>query len=106
MLAKWVYLVLAVVGAVVPMSIFLPWAWENGLNLTAFLTALNANPISRFFAWDLLISGLAVLAWIGIEARRRPVAHAWIAALGTLCVGVSFGLPLYLFLRERSRPAA
>ncbi len=103
MLAKWVYLALAVIGAVIPMSIFLPWAWQNRPDLQAFLAALNANPISRFFAWDLLIAGLAVLAWIVIEARRRRVAHAWAAALGTLCVGVSFGLPLYLYLRERCR---
>ena len=103
MSAKWVYLALAVIGAVIPMSIFLPWAWENGLAPGAFLAALNANPISRFFAWDLLISGLAALVWISVEARRRPVPHAWLAALGTLCVGVSFGLPLYLYLRERSR---
>lgn len=101
--AKWVYLALAVVGAVVPMSIFLPWAWDNGVAPGAFLAALNANAISRFFAWDLLIAGLAVLVWFVIEARRRPVRHAWVAALGTVCVGVSFGLPLYLYLRERSR---
>ena len=104
--AKWIYLALAVIGAVIPMSIFLPWAWENGLAPGAFLAALNANPISRFFAWDLLIAGLAVLVWIGIETRRRRVAYAWTAALGTLCVGVSFGLPLYLYLREQSPRAA
>lgn len=105
MQAKWVYLALAVVGAIVPMSIFLPWVWTNGFAPGAFLAALNANPISRFFAWDLLISGLAVLAWIATEARRRAIPHAWVAAIGTLCVGVSFGLPLYLYLRERARVA-
>ena len=106
MLAKWVYLGLAVIGIVIPMSIFLPWVWENGLAPQAFLAALNANPISRFFAWDLLIAGLAVLAWIVIEASRRRVAYAWGAARGTLCIGVSFGLPLYLYLRERARGQA
>ena len=30
MSAKWVYLALAVIGAVIPLSIFLPWAWGTG----------------------------------------------------------------------------
>ena len=103
MSAKWLYLALAVIGAAIPMSIFLPWVADNGPDPGAFLAALTANPISIFFAWDLLISGVAVLAWIALETRRRHVPYAWTAALGTCCIGVSFGLPLYLYLRERSK---
>jgi hypothetical protein len=61
----------------------------------------TANDAVTGLALDLLISGAAVITWCVAETlvRRNWVALAAIPA--TLFVGVSFGLPLYLFLRTR-----
>jgi hypothetical protein len=36
-----------------------------------------------------------------LEARRRRMRRPWVYVLCTLAVGVSPGLPLFLFFRER-----
>ena len=95
-----IWLLLAILGAAWPFSQFLPWLMEYGLNVDLMLRLLFANPISSFFAIDLLVTGIVVLVLMAIEGRERNVRHRWVAMLGTICVGPSFGLPLYLYLRE------
>jgi hypothetical protein len=38
-----------------------------------------------------------------VFAARERVGRWWLAVLGTVLVGPSFGLPLLLLLRERER---
>jgi Terpene cyclase DEP1 len=45
------------------------------------------------------VAGLAVVVF----AAHERVASWWLAVLGTVLVGPSFGLPLLLLLRERER---
>lgn len=40
------------------------------------------------------------LCFIVADSRSRNVRYLWLPVLGTVTVGVSLGLPLYLFLRE------
>jgi hypothetical protein len=99
---KNVYLLLCVLGAVLPYSQFIPWVLENGLNAHLFVQQLFANCISGFFAWDVLVSAVVVVGFVRSEGKRSGVHLAWLPILGVLTVGVSFGLPLFLYLRERT----
>jgi hypothetical protein len=99
---KNVYLVLCVLGAVLPYSQFVPWLMENGFNASLFVHQLFANRISAFFAWDVLISAVVVAGFFRSEGKRSGVPLVWLPILGVLAIGVSFGLPLFLFLRERA----
>lgn len=99
---KNVYLVLCILGAVLPYSQFVPWLMENGFNASLFVHQLFANRISGFFAWDVLISAVVVLGFVRSDGKRLGVKLVWLPILGVLTVGVSFGLPLFLYLRERA----
>lgn len=96
------YLFLCVLGIVLPYSQFIPWLLENGLNAPLFVHHLFANRISGFFAWDVLVSAVVAVAFIRSEGKRRGMRLLWLPIVGVLSVGVSCGLPLFLFLRERA----
>lgn len=96
-----IFLGLSVLGATLPLSRFVPWLAENGLDLPLFYEELFANRISSFFAWDVLVSAVVVLAFVSLDRGGPPLAQRILSAIATCSVGVSFGLPLYLLLRER-----
>jgi hypothetical protein len=98
--SKYVYLMLSIVGAVVPYWEFVRWLAENGFNASLFVHQLFANRISTFFAMDVVISAIVVLRVIGVEGSRIHLRHRWLVVLSVLLVGVSMGLPLFLYLRE------
>ncbi|MBJ7537451.1 DUF2834 domain-containing protein [Marinomonas transparens] len=98
---KVFYLLLTILGVVLPYGAFLPWLFEKGVDLPAFLNAAIANPISVFAWLDVLVSAVTLLAFILVDGRRNGVKYYGLAMVGTLTVGVSCGLPLYLFLREK-----
>jgi hypothetical protein len=100
MKARHVYLILAVFGFVIPYSQFVPWLVEHGLNVGLFFRELLANRISMFFSMDVIISALVLLGFIQSEGKRLRVRLLWLPSIGTLVVGVSFGFPLFLFLRQ------
>ncbi len=95
------YLALTIVGIVIPMIPFVSWLAQHGLDAPFFVAELFANPVSTFFALDLLLTALVViyLAW----RARRGVALWWLAVAATLLLGVSAGLPLLLYLEERPK---
>jgi len=98
---KTVYLLLCTVGFAAPYAAFIPWLVEHGPNGRLFLQLLFANRISAFFALDVLVSAIVLLRFSALESRRLQLHSRWVILVGTLLVGVSFGLPLFLYLRER-----
>jgi uncharacterized protein DUF2834 len=98
------YLLLCVLGLLLPYSQFLPWVLENGFDLPKFVTSMFANRIAGFFALDVIVSAGAVMVLALTDGRRLGVKPLWAPVVGTLLVGVSFGLPLYLYLRESRSP--
>jgi len=65
---KFLYLVLVVLGFVLPYSLFVPWVMEHGLDMRLFVRQLFANRISAFFGLDVLISAAALIAFIATKA--------------------------------------
>ncbi len=98
---RWVWLALAVWGAVHPMSWFLSWFGENGFDLGGMVTAWHANAATSGLVWDLTIAAITLTLWIVAEVRVRRNWGALLAIPATFLIGVSCGLPLYLFLRTR-----
>lgn len=95
------YLVLTLLGILLPYGAFVPWLATNGLDIGLLLSEAVANPIS-IFAWlDVLVAAVALLGFIVVDGQRHQVKYRYFAVLGTLSIGVSFGLPLYLYLKEK-----
>jgi len=105
---RYVYLVLCVVGVLLPYWQFVPWFLDHGLDIPLFVQQLFANRIGAFFGLDVLISSFVLLIFIFAEGGRLGMRRLWVPVIGTLLVGVSLGLPLFLFLRQlhidKSRP--
>jgi hypothetical protein len=97
---KNVYLILCVLGVVLPYWQFLPWVAANGLNPRLFFQQLFANRIGAFFGMDVLVSALAVLVFVRFENSRLRIPGRWLPLIAVLTVGVSLALPLFLYLRE------
>jgi len=100
-----VYLVLAVLGVVIPHSQFLPWAFAHGVDVPLMMHELFINHISTYFTLDLLVAGAAALVFMIQKGIEVPVPHIWVPIAVTLIVGLSCGLPLFLFLLERRADA-
>lgn len=98
---KTVYLGLCILGVVLPYWQFVPWVAANGLNLRLFFQQLFANRIGGFFGMDVFVSAVALLVFVRVENSRLSMRGRWLPLLAVLTVGVSLGLPLFLYLRER-----
>ncbi len=97
---KTIYLVLCVLGLVLPYWQFVPWVLANGLNMPLFVRQLFANRIGGFFGMDVLVSAMALLVFTRRESSRLGLHGRWLPLIAVLTVGVSLGLPLFLYLRE------
>src|SRR5436190_11410618 len=93
------YLGLCVIGGVLPYSQFLPWIATHGLDLSLFFQELFATRVSGFFALDVIVSAAVLIMFIFSEGHRIDLSPLWFVA--TILVGVSLGLPLFLYMRQR-----
>ncbi|WP_375689028.1 DUF2834 domain-containing protein [Pseudooceanicola sp. LIPI14-2-Ac024] len=98
---RMTYLGLAVWGAVHPMAFFLAWFRDNGWSIGGMVEAWHVNAATSGLVWDLTIAAIALTVWILAEVRVRRNWSALAAIPATFLIGVSCGLPLYLFLRTR-----
>ena len=97
------YLLLAVWGAIHPMYYFVQWFQAEGLDIGKMGDAWHANSASSGLVWDLTIAAIALTVFIISEVVVRRNWIGLIAIPATFGIGVSCGLPLYLYLR--SKPA-
>jgi surface polysaccharide O-acyltransferase-like enzyme len=96
---KTVYLVLCVLGAVLPLWQLWPWLAANGLDVPLLFRQLFADRVGAFFGVDVIVSAVVLVVFVVSEGPR--VHLRWLAVVATLAVGVSLGLPLFLYMRER-----
>jgi hypothetical protein len=97
---KTIYLILCFAGALLPYWQFVPWVMQHGLNLPLLVRELFANRISAFFGLDVIVSAVVLLRFIRLESARQQIRRAWLPVLAVLTVGVSLGLPMFLYMRE------
>ncbi len=98
---RFVWLALAVWGTVHPMSYFLAYMRQTGSGLTGLSQAWYVNASTTGLTWDLIIAAISLTVWVVYEAWQSKDGLRLLAIPATFCIGVSCGLPLYLFLRGR-----
>jgi hypothetical protein len=105
MQVRQAYLGLCVAGTVLPLWQFAPFVSAHGLDARLFATQLFASPGSSFFGVDVLVSSVVLWVFVLVQGRRDGVQHLWMPLVGNVLAGVSLGLPLFLYLRERTLSA-
>lgn len=98
---RLIYLGLAILGFILPMYYFFSWFEEFGYDLGLMVEAWNVNDASTGLVWDLTVAYVTLVVWVLYETFRNDRWLNLIAIPAGICVGVSFGFPLYLFLRSR-----
>ena len=97
---KNVYLLLTIVGTIVPYLFFFDFFAEHGVDLPSFVGGLFANGAAAGFSSDVLISAAVFWVWSYTDARENDVRRWWPVIPATLLVGLSLAFPLYLYMRE------
>jgi hypothetical protein len=95
---KYLYAALCITGTILPYTQFIPWLAENGLNIPLLINQIAVSRLAAFGWLDVIVSAVTLLVLILNEGRKNRVPYLWLPTIGTLVVGVSLGLPLYLFL--------
>jgi len=94
------YLGLCLAGIVLPYWALVPWFVEHGLDLPLFFQELFTTRIGAFFGLDVFVSAIVLFVFVFAEGRQAAIPHLWLPMVATLLVGVSLGLPLFLYLRQ------
>ena len=98
---RYVWLALAVLGTIHPMYYFVAWFNANTWDIMAMVDAWHANAATSGLVWDLTIAAVTLTIWAIYEAFSRKNYLSLLAVPATFMIGVSCGLPLYLYLRSR-----
>lgn len=101
---KLFYLILCVLGAALPLSQFLPWIYQHGLNIPLLFSQAFGSQVSAFAWLDVAVSAIVVVVFTIWEGKRIGIKKLWIPIAGLFTVGVSLGLPLFLLMREYHLP--
>jgi len=96
-----IYLALAVWGTIHPMYYFISWFNANTWDIMAMVDAWHVNAATSGLVWDLTVAAVTLTVFIIAEVAVRRNWIGLLAIPATFCIGVSCGLPLYLFLRSR-----
>ncbi len=97
---RTLYLVLCVAGAILPHLQILPFLREHGMDIRLFGEQMFAARWGGDQAVELLVSTVVLWALVFVEGRRARMTSLWIPVAVSLAVGVSLGLPLFLYMRE------
>ncbi len=103
---KTLYLILAVVGAVVPYMFFIQHFSSEGIGLVGFVRALFANPAASGFTADLLITSSVFWIFMFQQHKRGKGPRPVIFIVLNLLIGLSCAFPAYLYAREREQRAS
>ncbi len=102
-LIQWLYLALAITGAVLPWLANLEFIRDYGssFDLGQFVQLANANPAASSLSRDLAIAATAVVIWMVRESRRLKMRGLPWVLLSCITIAFACGAPLFLYLRER-----
>jgi hypothetical protein len=101
---EWFYFVALLVGTTVPLSVFVPWLLDNGLDVELFVRTLFGTPVSSYFGWDVIITVLVLWSMCAVD-DELPTRERTVIALCSF-LGASVGVPAFLWLRARHRRRA
>jgi hypothetical protein len=100
---RWLYLVLAIAGAVLPWLANLEFIQAYGASgdLGLFVRLANDNPAASSLSRDLAIGATAVVIWMVTESRRLQMRGLVWVLFSCVTLAFACGAPLFLYLRER-----
>jgi hypothetical protein len=98
---RWLYLVAAILGALLPLSQLYPFLAAHGFDVPLLFQQLFQTNVSACFGLDVIVSSVVLWLFVFSEGRRRGMRNLWLYVLCNLAVGVSLALPLFLYFRER-----
>jgi len=98
----YLWVALAVAGAVFPFVIAIPWMERYGFQPGLFLRQVFDNRASGAFAADLLYSINVFILFILVEGLRLKMKRLWLPVLLVVGIGLCCGLPAFLAMRERA----
>ncbi len=95
-------LFIAIAGFVVPNAFVVAFLVDEGFELGSYFSLWTASIPSTQLLVDLVIASLAFFVWAAVEGPRAGIERWWVCIPATLLVGLCFGLPLFLWMRERT----
>lgn len=104
---KNLYLILAIIGFIVPNVWVTIESVETGnillwLDPRATVQGMFENRISTAFIVDLLVVVFVFIIWTYHEAKKFRVKNVWAIWVLTLIFGMAGPFPLFLYLREKA----
>src|SRR5947209_6235615 len=99
---KALYLLLCLLGTILPYWQFVPWVIaHHGISLSLFFQELFSTRIGAFFGMDVFVSAIVLIVFMTVESSRAGIRKRWLPVLALILVGVSLALPMFLYMRER-----
>lgn len=104
---KKLYLLLAVVGFILPTILVVIESSETG-NILLYANPLKtiegmfANRISTIFMIDILFAVLVFFIWSYLESKAKKIKGLYIVWVLTMLLGLAGAFPLFLYLREKT----
>lgn len=100
---KRLYLILAILGAIIPYMFFAQFIMSEGVDLAKFASALFANPAASGFTSDLLFTSFVFWLIMFVERRRtnNTSPNPFIFIVLNLVIGLSCAVPAYFYAREK-----
>ncbi|WP_133470077.1 DUF2834 domain-containing protein [Paraglaciecola marina] len=98
-----VYLLLAILGGVIPYLYFFQFIQSEGLNIPLFVESLFVNGAAGGFSADLLISSFVFWLFMFKESKHSSNPKPFLFIAINLTVGLSCALPAYLYAKSTAK---
>ncbi|MCH6574329.1 MAG: DUF2834 domain-containing protein [Bacteroidetes bacterium] len=100
---KKLYLLLTVIGAIVPYFFFFQFIQAEGINISAFVSALFVNGAAGGFTADVLLSSFIFWLFMFKQVKESNGPKPYLFIVLNLAIGLSCALPAYLYAREKAK---
>jgi len=98
---KNLYLVLAIVGAIVPYVFYFQFIQTEGMNFPLFISSIFANNPARGFTADVLMATGVFWVFIFHRASQSKGPKPALFFVLSWTIGLSCALPAYLYANEK-----
>ncbi len=92
------FLALAVLGTVMPYTVFMMWLVKEGFNISLFFNLILTNKVSLFAWLDVILSAITLIVLTYYYRHFLGRKNCTGIILLTLIFGVSCGLPFFAYV--------
>lgn len=100
---KNIYLLLAILGAIIPYIFFFNFIELEGVNIPLFIESLFVNGAAGGFSADLLFTSFVFWFFMFNETKKLNMPRPYIFIILNLAIGLSCALPAYLYARTKNQ---